>query len=71
MKELVNNAMWSNTNTKVVYDIEMSEYILIDRITGDWYCIIDDIDYLNEYGEVDYERLYKAIADIANDNENA
>lgn len=64
MKTIVKNDRWNGIETVTVwFDDEMSTYEIIDNENGDTVTSIYDGKFLDTDGQVDYDRLYDAIAD--------
>lgn len=62
MKTMVKNDRWNGIETVTVwFDDDMSTYEIIDNENGDTITMIYDGEYLDEDGQVDYDRLYGAI----------
>lgn len=64
MKTIVKNDRWNGIETVTVwFDDDMSTYEIIDNENGDTIRMIYDGEFLDADEQVDYERLYTAIAD--------
>ena len=66
MKTIVKNDKW-NSKVTVWFDDDMSTYEIIDNENDDTVMIIYDWDFLDSDYQVDYDKLYEAIA-LAIDN---
>lgn len=62
MKTIVKEFEGNTKGLHVYFDDVMSEYIIeSDELVDDVYAVIQDINFLDDEGQVDYDKLYTHI----------